>query len=243
MSKLQNVYALSTARKGSKSVIGKNLLLIKDKPLYLHNLLESLETPEIKATYLSTDIEEAIQAASEHGFKIIIRPPALCQDSSTHTETIYHGLLAIEQQEGHLVDVLVVMLGNTINMDRQVIKQALEILNQEPETDSVITVIRANHFNPIRAYIDNGQGHITTFLPQTQINQLTCQKSLSDKNSAGDILFQNGLWVIRRQAIIVAQEHNYGLQPFPWFGSKIRYLEQDPRLQEVDDLYQIRLLT
>ena len=65
---------------------------------------------------------------------------------------------------------------------------------------------------------------------------------LSDKNSAGNILFQNGLWIIRRQAIVQAKESNIGLQPFPWFGNKIRYLEQDPRLQEVDDVYQIRLL-
>lgn len=237
-----NIYALSTARGGSKSVPGKNLLEIRNKPLYLHNLLESIETPEIKATYLSTDIEEAINVADQYGYKIIIRPPELCQDASTHTETIYHGLLEIEKDIGKKVDFLVVMLGNTMNMDKTVIKQAVDIFMKEPETDSVITVIRANHFNPIRAYVDDGHGYIDTYLPQSQIKTITSKKSLSDKNSAGNILFQNGLWILRRHAVIEAHEKNVGLQPFPWFGNKVRYIEQDPRLQEIDDNYQIRLL-
>ena len=180
----QKVYALSTARGGSKSVPGKNLLQIKGKPLYLHNLLESLSTPEIQATYLTTDIPEAIEAASTWGYKAIVRPAELCQDSSTHTDTIYHGLTEIEAREGHLLDILVVMLGNTMNMDRTIVKQAINQLNQDPELDSVITVIRVNHFNPIRAYVDDGSGHhqLTTYLPQTLISEKTSQVDLSDKN-------------------------------------------------------------
>jgi CMP-N-acetylneuraminic acid synthetase len=239
---MSNIYAVSTARGGSKSVPNKNVMMINSKPLYLHNLLESIATAEIKATYISTDIEEVIQNASTYGYKVIIRPPELCQDASTHTETIYHALLAIEENVSEQVDVLVVMLGNTINMDRKVITQAIEMLTQDPELDSVITVIRANHFNPIRAYVDDGTGYITTYLTQDLIKEKTSRMHLSDKNSCGNILFQNGLWIIRRRAIIKAQEQRQGLLPFQWFGDKIRYIEQDPRLQEIDDIYQVRLL-
>jgi CMP-N-acetylneuraminic acid synthetase len=237
-----NVYGLSTARAGSKSVVNKNVMIIKEKPLYLHNLLESLATPDIKATYITTDIKQVIDDASKHNYKVIIRPDELCQDASTHTDTIYHGLLEIERLENTTVDILVIMLGNTMNMDRNIVKQALTILNNDVTLDSVITVIKANHFNPLRAYIDDGNGYITTYLPQSTIIEKTTKIHLADKNSQGNILFQNGLWIVRRQAIIDAKLHNIGLQPFNWFGQNIRYLEQDPRLQEIDDAYQVRLL-
>jgi len=231
------VYALSTARAGSKSVINKNTMIIQGKPLYLHNILESLQTPEIIDTYITTDIEQVIKNAPKYGYQIIKRPDELCQDESTHTETIQHGLFEIEQRIGEEIDILVVMLGNTMNMDSDVIKKALKILENEPEVDSVITVIKANHFNPIRAYVDKN-GYIDTYLTQEQICEKTKNLKLADKNSVGNIFFQNGLWILRRETILDAD----GLEPFPWFGSTIRYIEQDPRLQEIDDEYQVRLL-
>ena len=238
MESLQKVYALSTARAGSKSVRNKNSMIIKGKPLFLHNLLESMSTPEILDTFISTDMSDAIQGSDTWGYQVIVRPNELCQDHSTHTDTIKHGLFEIESRVGSEIDVLVVMLGNTINMDREIIAKSLQILRDEPETDSVVTVIRANHFNPIRAYVDDGKGNLTTFMTQEQILEKTRKNSLADKNSVGAIYFQNGLWILRRKTVV---ESN-GIQPFPWFGTNIRYLEQDPRLQEIDDEYQIRLL-
>ena len=49
----------------------KNLIQIKGKPIYLHNLLESLETPEIIDTYITTDIEDAIENKDQWGYKVI----------------------------------------------------------------------------------------------------------------------------------------------------------------------------
>ena len=83
MNKLEKVYALSTARDGSKSVKYKNCLMIHNKPLYLHNLLESLATPEILGTYLSTDIPQAIANGPVWNYGVIERPDWLCQDGST----------------------------------------------------------------------------------------------------------------------------------------------------------------
>lgn len=234
------VYALSTARAGSKTVPGKNILPIKGKPLYLHNILESLQTSEIIDTYITTDIPQVITNADKYGYQVIKRPDELCQDHSTHTDTIRHALLEIETRIEDKVDILVVMLGNTMNMDSKIVAKALKILEREPEVDSVITVIQGNHFNPTRAYIDDGSGksQLTTFLSQEEIIRRTQNISLADKNSMGTILFQNGLWIIRREVILDAD----GLEPFPWFGSKIRYLEQPGHLQEIDAHYQIRLL-
>lgn len=239
---MNKIYGLSTARRESKSPPGKNLMLIHGKPLYLHNLLESMATPEIKDTYITTDIPEAIEASENVGFKVITLEDEMYGDNVSHTDVIYRGMLEIEKDINDQIDILVVMLGNTVNMDRYVVKNALDILNKEPETDSVVTVIRQNHFNPLRVYVDNGKGYLTTYLDQAFIKEKTSKLHLSDKNAQGDILFQNGLWILRRHAVVNAKEKQEGLLPFAWFGHKVRYLEQDPGLQEVDDLYQLKLL-
>lgn len=240
---MPKVYALSTARSGSKSPPAKNLLEIRGKPLFLHNLLESMATPEIIDTYLTTDIEYAIENKDQWGYQVIRGFPAMHDGSMSHTEVNYYALLEIEKEINDQVDILVIMLGNTINMDRNVVKQALNILEQDETIDSVVTVIKANHFNPLRAYQDDGNGHLTTFLDQDLIKSKTSEKYLSDKHTMGDILFQNGLWIVRRQTLINAKEESIGLLPFPWFGQKIHYIIQEPHLQEIDDLYQIRLLS
>jgi CMP-N-acetylneuraminic acid synthetase len=233
------IYALSTARAGSKSVPEKNLLDICGKPLYLHNILASMKNSQIKGTYLSTDIPRAIELADKYGYQIIRRPAELCQDHSTHDDTIRHGLLEIEKRIGHQLDILVVMLGNTMNVNEEDLNAGLAQLKKSPDADSVVTVIQANHFNPMRAYVANGKGQeLTTFLAQDHIKQLTSKIDLSDKNSIGTIYFQNGLWFLRRRAVMDAG----GMLPFQWFGNKVEYLVQDPSLQEVDAAYQIKLL-
>jgi len=234
------VYALSTARAGSKSVPDKNLLDVLGKPLYLHNILASLENKYIKGTYLSTDIPRAIELAKEWKYEVIERPDELCQDHSTHDDTIRHGLLEIEKRIGHQLDVLVVMLGNTMNVNENDLNRGLEQLRNSPDADSVVTVIQANHFNPIRAYVakKGTKMGLTTYLDQREIQQRTAALDLSDKNSIGDIYFQNGLWFLRRRAVMEAG----GMLPFAWFGNNVEYLVQDPGLQEVDAEYQIKLL-
>ena len=234
-----NVYGLSTARAGSKSVPHKNTMMIQGKPLYLHNLLGSMACPEIKDTYITTDIEQVIQDAPIYGYKVILRPDELCQDNSTHNETIKHGLLAIEEDIGEQVDILVVMLGNTMNMIPSDVTKALKMLEEDPELDSVITLIKQNHWNPLRAYVVNPETQLVeTYLDQDLIKEKISKVAISDKNSVGDIYFQNGLWVLRRKTIL----DDDGILPFTWMGKKIGHLVQYPGLQEIDDNYQIKLL-
>jgi CMP-N-acetylneuraminic acid synthetase len=235
---MSNIYGLSTARGGSKSVIDKNVMNIQGKPLYLHNVLNSLSCPEIKATYVTTDIEKIIEDAEKYGYKTIRRPDELCQDHSTHSDTIIHGLYEIEKDIGHEVDILVVMLGNTMNVVPSDITKGIEMLAADPTLDSVITLVKQNHFNPIRAYVVNTNDLVETYLDQDYIRHKTQTTSLSDKNSVGNIYFQNGLWLLRRKTIV----NNNGILPFQWLGTKIGYIVQHPALQEIDDSYQINLL-
>ena len=50
-----NIYALQTARAGSKSVPNKNIINIRGKSLYLHNVQYAQKSKLIKDVFISTD--------------------------------------------------------------------------------------------------------------------------------------------------------------------------------------------
>ena len=62
-----NVYALQTARAGSKSVPNKNIMNIRGKSLYLHNIHFAQKSKHIKDVFISTDYDIIKQDKDIHG--------------------------------------------------------------------------------------------------------------------------------------------------------------------------------
>lgn len=232
-----NIYALQTARAGSKSVPNKNIMEIKGKPLYLHNVLFALDSPRIKDVYVSSDYDVIEENADRHGYKFIRRPDHLCQDDSSHQETMLHGLKHIEQQTGERCDYLVVLFGNTLGARTIDLDNAINLLESNPELDSVQSVCEYTMFNPYRAFkIEDGL--LTTIVEQEFIQNNLNGKLPNDRNSAGRTFFMNGsFWIIKRETLI----KNDGILPFPFLGKKIAPYIQDT-MMELDAPWQIKFL-
>ena len=111
---MSNVYALKTARAGSKSVISKNTMLFDNKPLFQHPVEKALQSKTIKQVYISTDIELIKENPARLNYKVIDRPAYLCGDESSHHDVMIHGVERIEDIENERVDILVVLLGNSL---------------------------------------------------------------------------------------------------------------------------------
>jgi len=235
--KKPNIFALQTARAGSKSVPNKNIMQIKGKPLYLHNVLYALDSDLIKDVYVSSDYDIIEQNAENHGFKFIRRPENLCQDDSSHQETILHGMEFIEKNTGEKCDYLVVLFGNTLGARTIDLDNAINLLLSNPELDSVQAVCEYTMFNPFRAFkIENGL--LTTIVEQEFIKNNIQGRLPNDRNSAGKSYFMNGsFWIIKRQALI----DNSGLLPFTFLGKKIAPYIQDT-MMELDAPWQIKFL-
>lgn len=230
-----NVQALMTARKGSKSVRNKNTLLVDGVPMFLHNINYCLRSEKIDKVFLSTDIENSRELGVTDAVEIIERPIELRGDDASHYETIRHGLLAIEERVEERVDILVVVLGNTVTAFSEDLDRAISILEEQTDHDSVISVSEFNMFNPFRAYCLNVQGRLDTIVPQRLIKEYSRLKNTNDKNAAGDVYFFNGsFWAIRRRTIM----ENSGLLPFTWLGTKIYPLIQ-PVCMEIDAYWQL----
>jgi CMP-N-acetylneuraminic acid synthetase len=234
-----NIFALQTARDGSKSVLNKNLLTINGKQLYQHNVDFACSSQLIKRVYISTDIDEIINKhQNSDKIEIIRRPKYLCTATSPHHHAIMHGLTFIEKHNKCSVDILVILLGNNMGAYPTHLNNAINILTNNDQIDSCISVNKLNMFNPYRAFRINHHDYLETHMDQKAI-KLSTRKNHNDKNAYDDTYFFNGsFWACRRKAII----DNNGLLPFPWLGKKIKYIIQDDNVQELDAPWQIPVL-
>jgi len=230
-----NIFALQTARAGSKSVPDKNIMIVDGKPLYQHNFDYAKKSKYIEQVFISTDSSFIYDnTPSEH---IIKRPENLCTDSAKHEDAMRHGIQYIENKTGKIVDYLVVLLGNSKGAYTEDLDKAIKFLIENPSYDSCESVSVFNMFNPYRAFKIENQTIQTVMDQQT----IKAQKNLNinDKNSAGDIYFFNGSFFIsKREAII----NSNGMLPFTWMGNKIYPFVQNEPLMEVDAQWQTKLL-
>lgn len=232
-----NFYALQTARAGSKSVPNKNIMEIKGKPLYLHNVLYALKSEIIEDVYVSTDYESIHNQSEIYGFKSIRRPKELCGDDSSHRETMIHGLEEIEKRTNKTCDYLVVLFGNTLGARTIDLDNAINMIINNPELDSIQSVSEYTMFNPFRAFKINN-GLLETIVEQEFIKNNLKGKLPNDRNSAGKAFFMNGsFWIIKKEALY----KNEGLLPFPFLGKKIGAYIQDT-MMEIDAPWQIKFL-
>lgn len=238
MKKNNKIYLLQTARSGSKSVKNKNILNINGLPLYLYNILYAKKSKYIKDIYVSTDDSFILKSANKYNYNTIDRPIELCQDDSSHLETIRHGVLEIEKAIGEEIDILAIVLGNSLGAKTEDLDKAIEILKNDKSLDSVTSVSRFNMFNPFRAHNICNDGILKTFMPQKYIKSMSQNVNINDRNSAGSIYFFNGsFWICRRRAIF----DDNGLLPFSWVGQKSYAYVQDTTM-ELDDLWQLSFI-
>jgi len=233
-----NIYALQTARKGSESIVDKNLYEVGDKPLYLHNNYAAQKCPQITAVYVSTD-HEVIKKQAGYGpfgaFTVIDRPKHLCGSTASHHEVILHGLLEIEARNGEFCDILVILLGNSMGATSEELTIAIDMLKNDETLDSVQSMGEFNMFNPFRAHYKLEDGTLETVFTQEEIAKRQKLANPNDKAVGGNVYFFNGsFWVCRRRAIVARD----GLTPFPWLGKKIAAFVQKPGIQELDAPWQ-----
>jgi CMP-N-acetylneuraminic acid synthetase len=232
-----SIYALQTARAGSKSVKSKNTMLFDDKPLFQHPVEKALESQLIKRVYISTDIYLIKRNSDNLPYKIIPRPEELAGDDSSHHDVMIHGLAEIERMEREDVDILVILLGNSLGAKGAELDKAIQFLIENPEYDSVQSVSEFNMFNPFRAFkVENDE--LTTFLDQKEIERAATMQNVNDKDSAGNIYFANGSFFICRRNVLLSEN---GGQPFPWLGYKIKPWIQDVTM-EIDAYWQSAVL-
>lgn len=101
---------LIPARGGSKRFPGKNISLLKDKPLLAHSILYSQRVLPDTEIYVSTDNKEIAAVAREYGAKVIDRPEELSGDLCTSDSVLQHAateLLSVGKEFDYMIHIQV----------------------------------------------------------------------------------------------------------------------------------------
>ena len=75
--------AIIPARAGSKSILNKNFLIFRGKPLFYWSVRVALDAEIFDNIYVSTDSNEIIRLCEDLPVETIKRPKKICLDNST----------------------------------------------------------------------------------------------------------------------------------------------------------------
>jgi len=94
--------AVIPARGGSKSIKNKNIKLLNGKPLICYSINHALVSKKIDNVYVTSDSQEILDIARQHGAIPILRPQQLANDIIHPEPSILHVLLEFFEKYNYL---------------------------------------------------------------------------------------------------------------------------------------------
>jgi CMP-N,N'-diacetyllegionaminic acid synthase len=152
-----NVLGIIPARGGSKGVPGKNIKELGGKPL-INYTIEVAKQSLLSRVIVSTDDELIMAVARTAGAEIpFVRPAELASDTSRSIDVALHALMEMELITGLHYDAIMLLQPTAPFKIVQDIDRAIELLVENPDADSVISVTDVKAHHPARMkYLENG---------------------------------------------------------------------------------------
>lgn len=231
------IVAILIGREGSTGFPGKNVYPLLGRPLVAYPLMAANACSFIDQTYVSTDSQDIKDVAVEYGARIIDRPAYLADKAALGEDAYVHAYEVIKKEceaAGETIEQIVLLMANAPTISAEILEEGIQVLRDNPETDSAVTVSCYNMWSPLRArQVDEG-GHLQPFVPFETFGD---PKTLNcDRDSQGDVLFADmGVSIVRPQNLENMEE---GLLPQKWMGQNIWPLKNEGGL-DVDYDYQM----
>ena len=153
----ENVLAIIPARSGSKGVPGKNIALLGGHPLIAFSIAAA-KLAGIERVLVSTDSEEYASVAMRYKAEIpFMRPAEISSDQSTDFEFMRHAIDWMIDKEKTVPEFWVHLRPTTPFRDPQILKDALELIQQHPEASS----LRSGHEvpeSPFKWFLKDDEG-------------------------------------------------------------------------------------
>jgi CMP-N,N'-diacetyllegionaminic acid synthase len=134
------ILATICCRGGSKGVPGKNIKLLKDKPLIAYTIQSAKQSKLIDDLIISTDDELIAETAKQFGASVpFMRPADLASDTASKWPVFIHAVEEYEKQTAKTVDYLVDLDVTVPLKTAEDIDGAIQLALQNEDVDVVIT--------------------------------------------------------------------------------------------------------
>ena len=224
------IAALLLGRKGSLGFPGKNTVSVLGRPLCVYPLLAALHAREVDRVYVSTDDENIMAISRDYSAEIIVRPPELASKEALGEDAYVHGYKVIgkklkaesSKRENQEIELMVLLFCNAATVLAETIDEGIEVLRNNPDYDSAVTVSCYNMWSPLRARKIGDDGLLQPFVPFETFGD---PKTLNcDRDSQGNVWFADmGVSIVRPRCL---ENLEAGLLPQKWMGQKIYPLKQ-----------------
>ena len=165
MYKEKTFLAIIPARGGSKRLPKKNVLELAGKPLIAWSIEAAKESKYIDSVVVSSDDNEILSVAIEHGAQSLKRPVELASDEATTADTLVHVIKNMKEA----YDYIVLLQPTSPLRDAQDIDEAIKYLF-EKEAKSIVSVCEMEH-SPLWANTLPNDRNMQTFLKEEGINR------------------------------------------------------------------------
>ena len=145
------VLGVITARGGSKRIPKKNIKELLGRPLIYYTIKAALDSKLLTKVILSSDNDEIISIGKSIGVEVPFkRPRELAEDTTPTIDVLIHAVNYVEKYQGFFPDIVVVLEPTSPLRTAEDIDNAL-MKHIKTNADSVVSVIKTDHWHPIRA--------------------------------------------------------------------------------------------
>lgn len=223
------IAALLTGR-GNNTLKDKNVLPVLGKPLLYYPAMAAKTCNLITDFYVSSDDEKILKAASDCGYKKIVRPVELAAPTSQHVDAIRHAL-GVMKQDGVEPDILVVLLANSGIVKTEWIEESITQLLKDEALSASVPVLLEMDNHPYRSRRLREDGCLDTWFDFRGKNISTNRQDLPM-----NFVLCHNFWTLNLKNSLYSSTE--GQQPWTFMGSNIKpiVVEESFDVHDEDDI-------
>ena len=223
------IAALLTGR-GNNTLKDKNVLPVLGKPLLYYPAMAAKTCNLITDFYVSSDDEKILKAASDCGYKKIVRPVELAAPTSQHVDAIRHAL-GVMKQDGVEPDILVVLLANSGIVKTEWIEESITQLLKDEALSASVPVLLEMDNHPYRSKRLREDGCLDTWFDFRGKNISTNRQDLPM-----NFVLCHNFWTLNLKNSLYSSTE--GQQPWTFMGSNIKpiLVEESFDVHDEDDI-------
>ena len=207
------IAAFLTGR-GNNTLKDKNVLPVLGKPLLYYPAMAAKTCNLIIDFYVSSDDEKILKAASDCGYKKIVRPVELAAPTSQHVDAIRHAL-GVMKQDGVEPDILVVLLANSGIVKTEWIEESITQLLKDEALSASVPVLLEMDNHPYRSKRLREDGCLDTWFDFRGKNISTNRQDLPM-----NFVLCHNFWTLNLKNSLYSSTE--GQQPWTFMGSNIK---------------------